>query len=308
MIGFITGMLVVYRCIPMLFRLCSPTLSLSDKEEILTEFYDLYRKQTDSNATFAEFVFEMSGVVAEIKPWIDYTLADMGFYANKMLLGKTDSKLEDIRLSQYLNRMQAQKNFIGFSFRDFRLADFETVTDLGCGTFPYANEFCTVNHVNKYIGVDKRDMSEYLPGKGINGVSVENAAKYEFVKGNFTKMQENPMNIILKHEKTFLLAESLHCTEDYMSLLTSLIDYSSRVENIIILEPSVECSLGFGLNFHMFEHIDAKPIDYDLITIKLAEFGFRRISRHCGKFHEFVVFTKNFNVYNAIDNLGESQR
>lgn len=254
---FMCNLLTAYRWVPLL-----ASIMREHNQEVRTGMWDQLVKKmcADMNVkvgstTCSELELILRTFVTKNQDWIDYTLADMSRYAHKILLkGMENKQIELKRYENYPGRMAQQQKFLRWNNEAFVIDDSNaSIIDIGCGSFPYYNLFRkNNNHMDKYLGVDKRDMDDVLyndPQKfNPNEVFFK---RLDVVLGNKAVLKDLIIPDVL------FMGEFIHCVIDPYSLLKDFLNMFPSIYEIRILEVALDNvgGLGQAFEFHMQEHV-----------------------------------------------------
>lgn len=242
--GFLSFIVSAYRGVPMLYELGNGRSS-ECKKDILEDLHSAYQ-QMGGEKDSAIFNREVLGFVNSNPGWISYNLADMRYFVDSLLGYERGDVLDNFRMNKYMCMMRQKHKYIGLDSFSISVQA-EKVLDIGCGPFTMANSLMSFNHINEYIGIDKRNMQDYVPKS--------HKCSFEFVQEDATRINWSKYS----HIDTVVMCEFLHCFNESFQLrfFEELIISIRELKNIVIIEPDINrFGMGFGFRYHMKKHAD----------------------------------------------------
>lgn len=290
---FVCSMMTAYRWIPLLA--CLANKKTSDDVRMIA-WLDLVKLVEGSGMDRIKTQLYKNGLrrfIKENAAWINYTMADFSYYANRCIPDDGVQKsLEQYRMDLYHDRMQDQFDFLEWEREAFKETGFEgcgelEILDLGCGTFPYIELFRLSNtngpmsSLSRYTGVDKRKISsERLDELHENYSSDDMTVKF-FISDAFNDVPNQFDSKALDYLEAatpniLFLGESLHCVDTPKLILAKLIKLFPSIQRISILEPNLDSMIGLSqaFPFHMKLHANGLFVNSKTLSCLATNLGF----------------------------------
>jgi len=299
---FVCDMMTSYRWVPLLATLAKDDVDDATKMIAWLDLTRLLREKLfegsaaavithDMEMTFEEAENYLRKFIDKNKNWIMYSLLDMGFYVNDLV---PFDDVEKARMEAYPHRMAEQAKFLrwfegGFTLPIQCLPDAK-ILDIGCGTMPYTGLFDVHNQagsVNKYLGLDKKDMRPFLPEGEI-------IKPYNIMFEQLDICTADIRNIVY-HPDVIFFGESLHCLCIPIPTLKKLCDYfGDTLKVMMFLEPNLNTQSGLStaFPFHMKLHADGMFVNTKTISNIAMLLGMNMSKREASSQHTMYVLER----------------